>query len=50
MAPSHWHKAIIIICLKPVQKTLTQVVENLEDVKVLDATGKKSENQKSDKR
>ena len=44
MNPSHWYKSLDTINVEHMQKTLTQVVEYLECLEVLDATYKKSEN------
>ena len=47
MALNHWCKTMVTIIFEYMNKTLTQVVEDLEDPKILDITDKKSENKKS---
>ena len=46
MAPAQWRKSMVQINFEPMQKTLTEVVEYLERLEVLDATEKKKEPQK----
>ena len=46
MAPAQWRKSMVQINFEPMHKTLTEVVEYLERLEVLDATEKKKEPQK----
>ena len=46
MAPAQWRKSMVQINFEPMQKTLTEVVEYLERLEVLDATEKKNDSQK----
>ena len=46
MAPAQWCKSMVQINFEPMQKTLTEVVEYLERLEVLDATEKKKESQR----
>ena len=46
MAPAQWHKNMTQICLEHIQKTLTEVVEYLKCLGVLDTTEKKTDAQK----
>ena len=49
MVPAQWRRSMISINFQPFTKTMTQVIEYMEKLEVLEATNKSSGNKKSDK-